>query len=124
MLSKLKERFGREPQGPQNRASDTLAKPPSRCPGCNGDAWWLPIGQTQWRCEACSPPPSRSLVANRISNDPTVLEEWLVSACKPWCDHCGSWLGIESQWSSGRTETRCWSCRGPMKQWLEKEGRA
>lgn len=89
------------------------------CPKCHGSRWWLPRGQSIWRCERCDRPASDGLVADRRNNDPVILSEFVVTCCAPWCLRCGGWQGREITWSDDRIETICESCNAMMPDWPE-----
>ena len=103
-------------ESPSPLADDVLADiEPGECVACGSrDTWQNLAGD--WRCEACSPPPSESLVADRRSDRPTVVSVLILTACRPWCEACGCYRGVETAWSDGRCETRCWTCKREMSE--------
>lgn len=120
VLSKISGRFGIE--GTKSAEEPTVNQAvqestPDHCPSCNGHQWWLPRGQTTWRCESCQPPPSEALVGSRRSDEPSVVESVTVTCCVPWCDRCGCWQGRETTWSDGRLTTQCRSCGSLLPEW-------
>jgi hypothetical protein len=89
--------------------------PPDFCQ-CGSRAFWLPRGQSGWRCESCTPPPSRALVAERRDGSPTLAGESLVTYCMPWCESCGGWQGKERVWSDWSIEIHCATCGSEMPE--------
>lgn len=100
-----------EPAEPEAASAPS---PGDECPLCGAGRWWRQRGGDLWRCDECEPPAVSSLVAERVNDDPVVVETVAVSIGRPWCDRCGSWKGAETSWSDGRVELRCWSCKDEL----------
>lgn len=96
---------------------------PDRCAACGSSRMWKQRGRDAWRCEDCHPPPSASFVDERCSDEPRVVDTIAVSIGGPWCSECGSWKGIETEWSDGTRETRCWTCSSTMPEWQPLKNR-
>ena len=94
-------------------ATDPDPGVPCRCGCCR---WWLPVGQSDWRCETCSPPPSKSLVARWSDATPRLTSESLVTFCRPWCEYCGGWRGRERTWSDWSIELNCFTCGAELPE--------
>ena len=116
MLNQIVEKFSTEVV-PVSSPSDDV----EQCDRCNSAEWWLPKNQSRWRCVHCEPPISEALVDNRRGS--SIIEEeqpsdepseLILTACRPWCERCGCWRGIELTWPDGRSETRCWTCKATM----------
>jgi hypothetical protein len=48
--------------------------------------------------------------------EPVVVVKALLTHCRPWCDRCGGWQGIEITWSDGQVELKCRSCRADLPE--------
>lgn len=102
---------------------------PSACTRCHGANLWQTYGNSQWYCQACDPPPTESMVANR-TGAPTIRMSVAyavgrhaiatASVCgnriqfksfrtEPVC-RCGSHMVIENTWSDGLVTFECASC--------------
>lgn len=44
----------------------------------------------------------------------SIIEQSQVTWCKPWCESCGGWQGIERVYSDGSYTIRCLTCRAAM----------
>lgn len=83
--------------------------PESPC-SCGSVLWWKPHGQGGWRCNACSPPPSRALIAEQRDLSPKLVSNERVTYCMPWCPHCKSWMARELVWDDWSTLIVCDVC--------------
>lgn len=111
---------------------------------CGSQIFWQPKNQIDWRCVKCSPPVSRALVgewnrdgaelgqsADLVEPEPTappapvanssatVVGEFVVTCCRPWCERCRGWQGREIVWSDGSTSLRCRTCGAVLPEWPE-----
>lgn len=105
------------------------------CDGCGNRNHWQPMNSDRWLCCYCSKPPTVSIVARTrrdgvIRDQPDaeaievaerileangervamVSQEW-INACEPICHECLGQVYVETVWSDGRVECKCWSCR-------------
>ena len=128
-IDRIKNRF--EIKLPDQAASEPVATshPPCRC---GHTQHWRAHHQTDWRCVRCTPPPARAFVAEwwpaepattggdsrqpAAPAKPTITAQLLVTYCKPWCDHCGGWQGIETTWSDDSHRIECRTCRAEMPE--------
>jgi len=103
------------PVAPVASVPMAAAEPSVPC-SCGCCRWWLPVGQSDWRCETCSPPPSRSLVARWSDATPRMTSELLVTFCRPWCEFCGGWQGRERNYSDWSSELACATCGAELPE--------
>lgn len=130
MIDQLAQKFA-----PKKIVESQPASPsPPPCQ-CGHTQHWRAHHQTQWRCGRCNPPPAKSLVAEwagvvgdsateppapqspQESLSPSRLtSETHVTFCKPWCEQCGGWRGIEREWSDGSHAIHCLTCRAELPE--------
>jgi hypothetical protein len=113
LLDSISGRF--EIKIPPKKNSEPATEPGAPC-SCGCCRWWLPVGQSDWRCETCSPPPSRSLVARWSDATPGMTSELLVTFCRPWCESCGGWQGRERNYSDWSSELACATCGAELPE--------
>jgi hypothetical protein len=106
ILKKLNQKFS---QSADQVEIPVAVEPDAPC-SCGSVLWWRPHGHSGWRCNACSPAPSRALIAELKDLSPHIISNELVTYCKPWCPHCGSWMARELVWSDWSTSIRCDVC--------------
>ena len=107
MIEELRKRFASEkkPAIKENR----------KCERCKNESWWQPIGRDDWLCETCEPPSRESFVRDRRGpNVVYIVEETLLASSAPRCDACGGQWTLETAWSDGRAEERCWTCQASV----------
>jgi len=135
-IDRIKSRF--EIKLPDRLGSEPLPASPPPCQ-CGHTQHWRAHHQTHWRCFRCTPPPARSLVAQwwpdeadtakqagELSTAPQsspespesrrVTSELNVTFCKPWCESCGGWRGIEQTFNDGTHTIHCMTCKAELPE--------
>jgi hypothetical protein len=128
-IDRIKNRFEiKLPDKPEVELSQP-APPPCQC---GHDQHWRAHHQAQWRCQRCTPPPTRSLVAEWWPVEPAttgepntaplrpepvkMVDESHVTFCRPWCECCGGWRGIERTYSDGSHTIHCLTCKADLPE--------
>jgi hypothetical protein len=87
------------------------------CERCKNESWWQPIGRDDWLCETCEPPSRESFVRDRRGPSVVyIVEETLLASSVPRCDACGGQWTLETAWSDGRVDERCWTCQASVQE--------
>jgi hypothetical protein len=110
------------------------------CPHCSDRHYWQPYHSQAWYCANCKPPPMASVVARERRNGVTIerssatstgqshrssreaerppesdrisqVDVQIVNAGYPICHECFGQVYVETAWSDGTVDCKCWSCR-------------
>lgn len=109
MINELLQRFA-----PKAETKAPESSPPETCARCGGTHYWQPKHSQAWHCWSCESPPVLSLVGKESGVEKNTVKEithrhYTVNANFP-CSECRGKIQVETTWSDGELQCKCWTC--------------